>query len=352
MCVKLGNRLFDAVAIVLAQVFWQTPKLAAVLRHIDTTNNAHFSLAAPVAKGKDSHNIAEHHKHYLLPCAQEYLVCQLIEPRYSSRMVTGTSGHSLTAICMLYISKQCTAKWTPYGFRMDGFFHRHRASSRTNLCAQHMYINLQEMYFYITCTNVVFKGHAEKRSQLYIYITGMVLDTTRMGGENKNPRKHCRHRSFEEKEEEKKFNNQGFGVAVWHASAAVHVCRMPSILFVTLDENGVCSAATESTTAEICIVLLTSKCATLFKLYSNAIHSAQIRLARFINAANHQIPLWPNISGSVMPATMAWISPRKRCKSSRSGLRQHLHMRGMRSCRGPISVPRAVHTLLNHTRHK
>lgn len=204
MCVKLGNRLFDAVAVVLAQVFWQTPKLAAVLRHIDTTNNAHFSLAAPVAKGKDSHNIAEHHKHYLLPCAQEYLVCQLIEPRYSSRMVTGTSGQSLTAICMLYISKQCTAKWTPYGFRMDGFFHRHRASSRTNLCAQHMYINLQEMYFYITCTNVVFKGHAEKRSQLYIYITGMVLDTTRMGGENKNPRKHCCHRSFEEKEEEKK----------------------------------------------------------------------------------------------------------------------------------------------------
>lgn len=126
---------------------------------------------------------------------------------------------------------------------------------------------------------------------IYIYITGMVLDTTRMGGENKNPRKHCRHRSFEEKEEEKKFNNQGFGVAVWHASAAVHVCRMPSILFVTLDENGVCSSATESTTAEICIVLLTSKCATLFKLYSNAIHSAQIRLARFINAANHQIPL-------------------------------------------------------------
>lgn len=36
---------------------------------------------------------------------------------------------------------------------------------------------------------------------IYIYITGMVLDTTRMGGENKNPRKHCRHRSFEEKKE-------------------------------------------------------------------------------------------------------------------------------------------------------
>lgn len=159
-----------------------------------------------------------------------------------------------------------------------------------------------------------------------------------MGGENKNPRKHCLHRYFEEK----KFNNQGFGVAVWHARAAVHVCRMPSILFVTLDENGACSAATESTTVEICIVLLTSKCATLFKLYSNAIHSAQIRLARFINAASHQIPLWPNISGSVMPATMAWLSSRKRCKSSRSGLRQHLHLRGTHFCRGPISGPRTV----------
>lgn len=169
MCVKLGNRLFDAVAIVLAQVFWQTPKLAAVLRHIDTTNNAHFSLAAPVAKGKDSHNIAEHHKHYLLPCAQEYLVCQLIEPRYSSRMVTGTSGHSLTAICMLYISKQCTAKWTPYSFRMDGFFSQTQSTEQDKLVRAAYVHQSTGNVFYITCTNVVFKGHAEKRSQLYIY---------------------------------------------------------------------------------------------------------------------------------------------------------------------------------------
>lgn len=87
MCVKLRNRLFDTVAVALAQVFRQTAKLAAVLCHTDTTNAAHFSLAAPVAKGKDLLNILEHHRHYLLSCAQEYLVCQLIEPCHSSRMV-------------------------------------------------------------------------------------------------------------------------------------------------------------------------------------------------------------------------------------------------------------------------
>lgn len=81
----------------------------------------------------------------------------------------GTSGPSLTAVCMLYISKQCTAKWTPYSFRMDGFFSQTQSTEQDKLVRAAYVHQSTGNVFYITCTNVVFKGHAEKRSQLYIY---------------------------------------------------------------------------------------------------------------------------------------------------------------------------------------
>lgn len=59
-------------------------------------------------------------------------------------------------------------------------FYMRRVSNRTYLCAQVIHINLQQMYFYVICTNVVSKGMLKIFS---IYITGMILGATnRMEG--------------------------------------------------------------------------------------------------------------------------------------------------------------------------
>lgn len=155
MCELVNYYVFDAAALVLAQVLTDNKSCNCFVPYRHNQQRA-LPLGRADSKGLRI-CITFRNAMNAICCPVRKNICYAGLPSLATDLASmGTSSQSQNTVCTLVHCYTARQNKLPAVFDWMAFYMR-RAPSRTNLCAQHMYINLQEMYFYTTCTDVVSK---------------------------------------------------------------------------------------------------------------------------------------------------------------------------------------------------